>query len=359
LGEKRKKLVIISGKLVKGGSERVISILAGHFAGTHDVSIVTVLSEKVEYEIPDTVNIINLSRRDRLRLLKAPLWLLGLMKVFISLKKENSVLISFVARINTLTLLANLFTGIPVIISERNDPAMDKRGPLTKMLVNLLYPRAQCIVFQSEYAMSLFKESIRRKGVVIHNPIGPFDQYKMSTKKKSFVTVGRLSEQKNQTMLITAFEKVHLLHPEYELHIYGEGPLKERLEALCLELGVSESVFIKKPIDNIHEELASHGIFVLSSDYEGQSNALLEAMELGLPCISTDLPGHRGIVTDENAILVDSGNLVQLADAMIGLVEDQQKRERISEKASADMKKLEKYKILEKWNEITEALYEE
>nr|HPJ22855.1 glycosyltransferase [Clostridia bacterium] len=313
---KDREILFISGKMDKGGGERVVSILANHFAKTNHVRIITLLSHSQEYELDKSIEVIHLSDKDNHRILKLPYWVFKLAGIFRKMRGRRVVVVSFIARVNIVAMAANLFSGLPMVISERNDPLSDGRNILTGMAADLLYPKAERIVFQSNYAMNLFGRRIREKGVVIPNPIGPFEIQRPKEVEKAFVNVGRLAAQKNQTLLIKAFAEVSLIHPDYKLYIYGEGPLRKHLESLVNELGLKGRVMMPGIVNDIHERMLGCEVFVLSSDYEGQSNALLEAMALGMPCIATNLPGHDGIVDKNNVYLVEIGNQEQMKDAM-------------------------------------------
>ncbi len=122
-----------------------------------------------------------------------------------------------------------------------------------------------------------------------------------------FVTVGRLSPEKNQTRLIRAFAQVHAQHPLTKLFIVGDGPLHEDLERLIGELGVAESAILTGRQPNPHAIMVAADCFVLSSDYEGQPMVILEALVLGLPVVTVDfgsaqnaLPRNSGLVVPQS-----------------------------------------------------------
>lgn len=115
---------------------------------------------------------------------------------------------------------------------------------------------------------------------------------------KKIVTVGRLTVQKNQKLLIESFSEVLKKYPNIILEIYGDGEKREELKYIIKTLGVSNNVIFKGNILNVHEAIADAGLFVLSSDYEGLSNALMEAMMMGLPCISTTCAGSDELISD-------------------------------------------------------------
>lgn len=104
------------------------------------------------------------------------------------------------------------------------------------------------------------------------------------------VAAGRLAPQKNFSLLIKAFARFNKHHPEYTLRIYGEGELREELTNLTNSLQIAEKVELPGRSVSLLQEMNSAAMFVLTSDYEGMPNVLLEAMCMGMPVISTDCP---------------------------------------------------------------------
>lgn len=139
-------------------------------------------------------------------------------------------------------------------------------------------------------------------------------------------------------------------HPEYELIIYGEGPLRQNLESLIRELQLENKVRLPGFKKNIHECISDAEIFILSSEYEGLSNALLEAMCMGIPCITTDVSGINEVIKDNvNGILVPPGDDEALIQAMEKLIEDRELREKITIKGIESGRKFSPTCVCEKW----------
>lgn len=133
------------------------------------------------------------------------------------------------------------------------------------------------------------------------------------------IAAGRLEEQKNHVMLLHAFRDFVQKYPDYILHLYGVGPLEQELRALAEELRIGKSVVFEGFHEDILNEIRDAGMYVLSSDYEGISNSLLEAMGIGLPVISTDCPcgGSRMCIQDGvNGLLTPVGEAGALRAAM-------------------------------------------
>ena len=328
----KKRIAFILGGMKRGGAERVISILANHYVEMGwDVNIIMLLNNKVEYKLAPEVNFVDLSDENKSRWAMVPYWLKGIRGYIKNFHPD--ILMSFAARINLLTIIAKAFIKVPLIISERNDPKADTRGHLAKMMIPFLYPLADKIVFQTEYAKSCFTKHIRENGVIIYNPIAVMSKAS-DEKAKKIVNVGRLDVQKNQRLLIRAFARISEKYPDYILQIYGEGKLREELQQLIEELGLTEKVFLMGNILDIHEKIRDAEMFVLSSDYEGFSNALLEALLMGIPCISTTCAGSTEIINDgENGLLVPINDIYALTEAMMKLIEDKELAKKLGENA--------------------------
>lgn len=132
-------------------------------------------------------------------------------------------------------------------------------------------------------------------------------------------------------MLIRAFAKIASKYPDYTLFIYGEGPLRRDLESLIKTLHLGNQVFLQGFKKNIHELISDAEFFILSSDFEGLSNALLEAMCMGIPCITTNVSGIDEVIHDKiNGVLVSPGDEEKMVQAMDLLIQSPKLREEIS-----------------------------
>ena len=177
------------------------------------------------------------------------------------------------------------------------------------------------MIFQTEMAKSFFPDAIQKKGVVLKNPVDAQripEQY-TGERERVIVGAGRLSQQKNMPLLLKAFARFAPNHPEFKLRIFGEGELREELTELARSLQIAGQVELPGRSTALLEKMNSSAMFVLSSDYEGMPNVLLEAMCMGMPCISTDCPsgGPRELIKDGvNGLLVPVGDEAALYEAM-------------------------------------------
>ena len=224
----------------------------------------------------------------------------------------------------------------------------------------VILPFADGCVFQTEDAKKWFPEKLQRKSTVIWNAVNE-DFYKIlrSPVKGLVVSCGRLQPQKNQKMLISAIKQVYENNPNVRLNIYGSGNLESELTSYINELGMKNVITLKGQTSNVAEVLKKADIFVMSSDYEGMPNALMEAMASGVPCISTDCPcgGPKMLITDrEEGILVNTNDEIGLAKAIEELLSNDNLKEYLSIQAKNKAISFRSDAIFNQWVSYIERL---
>lgn len=316
-----KSITFLHVGMARDGAERVIAHLANTYAEQgFVVYIIVMLLDICEYDLHPNVKIVSFVRPDKPRWRNLPYWIWETRK---HIKQTNpEKVISFSMYINIITLLACAGLKKEILISERNDPSSDGRSILDELLTKWLYRYADKIVFQTKRAQQCFPWYIQKRSRIIGNPVF-ISCEAVEEKQNKIVTVGRLTPQKNQEMLLEAFSIVNKQFPDLYLEIYGKGELLEYLKVKSRALGIGSRVLFKGSVTNIHEKIRDAKAFVLSSDYEGLSNALLEAMAMGLPCISTSCAGSDEIILPGyNGLLTPIGDAKELADAICHVLSD-------------------------------------
>lgn len=345
-----KRIAFIIGSLDRGGAERVISILSRKYAELGwQTDIILLLDNKIEYRIAPDTRVLDFSGKTASRWYRLPQWLRKI-RSYVKTEKPD-VIVSFVARINVITQIARLGLHTDrVILSERNDPECDGRGRIVRLLTRWLYPKADYVVFQTRRAAGYFPYLNNR--IIISNPIQIETSASPSAAPK-IVSVGRLTKQKNQRLLIESFAEIADRFPRYTLEIYGEGDLRNYLQDLIDRLNLHDRIFLKGNVFHIHKAISDAALFVLSSDYEGLSNALLEAMMMGLPCISTTCAGSdEYIVSGKNGILVPIGDKTALVNALESLMGDAGLRQRLGNAASESSVRFDAKTVIAEWQGI-------
>ena len=344
-----KKHLFFIGTLTNGGAERVVSILSGKMAEQGiPVEILTYYNMPVFYQVHPNVKITCVEKETGTK---------GKAKNFLWVRKyfeENvDVLISFLAPFNIFALACNFGTGTPIIVADRNDPTKIPSNILVRKIRDFLYRFADGIVVQTKKNQSYFSKQVQKKSEVIYNPINLGEKAGRAclvTKEKKIVSVGRLMPQKNQKMLFRAFKTVLEKYPEYQLVIYGEGPMREELEGYAKELGIEKNISLPGSMADVHDRIKDAEIFVLNSNFEGMPNALIEAMCLGLPVISTKVSGATDLIKDhENGLLTELDNQKELENAMVELIENPVLAEKLAKNAIELNDSLELSKIMNQW----------
>ena len=244
-----------------------------------------------------------------------------------------------------------------LILSQRIDPKAEYRGKPWLLFQCLTFFRgADAVVFQTQEEMDFFPDSIKEKGTVISNPVRQDLPVPCEGKRrKIIVNFCRLEPQKNLMLLIDASAGLGEAGKEFELRIYGNGPLREALKKKAADRGISERVKIIPFSSRIHEEIRDMYMFVSSSDFEGISNSMLEAMAVGLPCICTDCPagGARLAICDgENGLLVPTGDQKALTEAMLRLIRNPEDAERMGRNAVGVRQKFSPERICGQWEQL-------
>lgn len=348
-----KKIMFVIGVLSNGGAERVISVLAKGFIELgYRVEILTIYGKKNDYIEDKRIIIHPIQNNCKSKLLRILTIIFQMRKII--KKSKPDILISFVAIINIYTIIANAFLNTKLIVSERNDPYQNPENKYIRKIRDILYKYCDGYVFQTIDAMKYFDDKIQTKGIIIPNPIKEnLPKWDKKNTEKLIISASRLVKQKNLPMLIKAFAKLKRDYPDYKLKIFGEGKLRNQLLKLIKDLNLKNEVFLPGFSSEIHEAMTKSRLFVLSSNYEGISNAMLEALAIGVPVISTDSPigGARMFIKHgENGLLTEVGNTEDLYKAMKRIISDPDFSNNLSINAQSIRTKLSTETIVNKWN---------
>jgi len=337
-----------------GGAERVMSVLANELIQRKvEVIIVMICNTKCEYPLSPEIKTICLSCDNDVHLVNIKRIFLRYRKIKESIREHQpDVVISFMSNTNIDVCLSMIGVHIPVIVSERNDPAVDPSNKVRRLLRKVAYTRANGFVFQTSNARNYFGRRIRTKSTIILNPLTKIPEIYKGTRTEKIVAVGRLEAQKNYPLLINAFKMFLKHYPTFQLEIYGEGREREQLENIIKVSEVQNSVKLCGYSSDVHEKIKDARCYVMCSDFEGMPNALMEAMALGLPCISTDCPcgGPKMMIDDhENGILIPVKNEKALCDAMCFMVAESEASERMGRNAARIKEKTNVSCITDQW----------
>ena len=407
-------ITFLTASLGSGGAERVVSLLANRMSEYgHQVEIICLMYDDVYYQTKPEVKLTVVPRVCPGNLIKRLFWLRRYVQ-----KSGTEVCVAFTEGVYCATICALLGTGIPVIASERLDPhymswqrnLLKKiflphaawlvvqtehiksyfKGKVAKKTSIILNPVNEK-VFEiandndndNENYLTEHKDTKTQR--VVNDERLMVNGDGLTVKENTIISVARLFPQKRQEVLIKAFAKIAEKYPEWKLIIYGEGPERAKLEKLIASLNDNESdlntkltktqrvvngeglmvnderLKIKERIllpgrcETIIEELNKAKIFALSSDYEGLSNAMLEAVCVGLPIVSTRVSGtdeliHEGV----NGYVVDCGDTDALAEALEKLMGDEKKIQQFSAESRKMAEQFRLDYIVREWLELME-----
>ena len=310
----------------KGGAERQLLMLANALSERgNEVYLIALADCNILYDVSPNVQVIDLSDSKNVipNLLKR---YLRLHKTFKSIKPDISIHF-WIATVFLTFFIKKKIRG-KMVFAERTDPGDQCYSGWIGVLRKRIFPKLDGFVFQTPYARDYFDEGIQKKSIVIGNSIKIKEECyskPCTQREKKIVSVGRLADTKNQKLLIDAFGDFHKKFPDYKLEIYGEGPLRQKLQEQINNLQIEDYAFLCGNTDEIFKELYTATMFVLTSEFEGMPNALIEAMALGVPCVSTDCrPGGARMLIDNgrSGFITGLFDREELVDKMSYIVEN-------------------------------------
>ena len=360
-----------------GGVERVLTLKANYFAEHFGYDITIILTEGKDkplfYPLSDKINIVNLDINFE------ELWTCSFIKkIFVYLKKQRvfkkrltaelmrlrpDITISLLRReINFINDIKDGSRKIGELHVNRANYRNFEAGEANVIknlfakfwmhnLVSYL-KRLDSFVVLTEEDKSSWTEL--NNGIVIPDPLA-FEIDEVSPlANKRIIAVGRYVYQKGFDLLLQSWAKIEKHHPDWELAVYGMGD-RSSYEQIIDELQIDRSrCHLYGSTPDIKQEYLNSSIFVFSSRFEGFGMVLIEAMACGLPVVSFDCPcGPKDIVChEEDGLLVPSGNIDSLADALHRLMSNNTLRQEMASKAIVNVKRFQLDEIAKQWKSL-------
>lgn len=363
------KVLFLTSSLSSGGAERVASTLANAWAARgNQITVMSTFSGRGEcfYELSPNVRLIYLAD---LVSSKKRTWInqiarLYALRQFIKTEQPD-VIVSFLSNVNVAAVIASFGLDIPVIICERTDPFVMPTSRGLQLACHFTYPFSSALMVQTQAVAAKYVASgwTSKRVQVIPNPVSEqilaIQRHTSTASSKRLVSIGRLDEGKQFSLLIKVFAKLAQRHEDWSLRIIGEGALRPVLQQQITTLGLESRIELAGRSTKIGEELAQADIFVLTSKYEGFPNVLLEAMTVGLPCVSFDCPSGPKEISDNGkvALLVPLNNEQVLETTLERLMVDSDLRKSLGNQARASV--IERFslpKVLEQWDLLFQEL---
>lgn len=357
------RIVLVISSLESGGAERVASLLASAWAEQgRAVTLLTTFLSEVEADfyplshhihrvrLAETVNVHRRSLRDSWR--RA----LEFRRIIQSAKPD--VVISFMDRVNVLTLLCLIGTRIPVIACERSNPFLQTMSWYWELLRRVTYRRlATTICCQTTRVAKDLESKWQIPSVALSNPLTndiPNGTSPLLTRPRTILSVGRMTLEKGHDLLLRSWAFLAPSYPDWTLRMVGDGELGEDLHGLALQLGIAERVEWAGKVREIWSEYQNAQIFVLPSRYEGFPNALLEAMAMGCACVSTDCENGPAEMIEHgsNGLLCEVENVEALSSAIQQFLDSRELLEFCGKSSASVREKFSLTSHLQGWERI-------
>lgn len=324
------KIVFVLPDMGGGGTERVVALLANEYVKKgYETEILLFAGNQTAYPLDERIKVHVAGETSggnpMLRLRR----ILNMRRYY--RKNKDCYIFAFSVMGAVFSVVAAM--GIPhrMLVSERNDPSRYEHQKIR----NWAYKKAEKIVLQTEDMKSCFPQKLSSKMVVIPNPVSDdIPKPYMGERQKRVVSVARLQPQKNQKLLLEAFSHFLKDYSDYELHLFGAGELEAELKEQARRLNITDKVVFRGFSSKVKEEIWDSAMFVLSSDYEGISNSMIEALAMGVPVVSTDCPigGSRMYIQDHvNGLLTPVGDAQALSRAMCEVAGNEELAKKLSQ----------------------------
>ena len=338
------KICFLSYNLTNGGAQRVASVLCNDLVNRHEVLVIVKERTEKEYAVDPRVKVVSMDEEsEKFRNARhKDLAAISVLRKIYKREKPDYVM-AFLGCSEASHIAALGIKGLHYIATIQNSPWSKPESRFRRLTRDISAVTSEACMVQNHEQATYFPQWAQKKLFIVRNPVDPMyincQEHEYRPLRK-MVSLGRLHDQKNQEMMIEAFAlAADDMDPQVQLEIYGDGPKKEKLHRMLEEKGLTDRIHIypfhSKPL----ELYQSADAFILSSNYEGMPNALLEAMTVGLPCITTDCKtGPKDIIRDgENGFLVPMNQPEIMAEKIRYLASHPEDGERMGRAAREDV----------------------
>jgi GalNAc-alpha-(1->4)-GalNAc-alpha-(1->3)-diNAcBac-PP-undecaprenol alpha-1,4-N-acetyl-D-galactosaminyltransferase len=358
----KNKILFVAPTLGSGGAERVLTLMANHWAEEgKDITIAVIIQEKISFELHPNIKVIGQEpykmSKHFIQGLLANIKRVYRLRCIIKETKPD-VIISFTTLCNTLSYFARIGLSTPLIISERTNPLAYPFNFVWQSLNKIAYKHANALVLQT-YGIQKLYHNYRTPQYIIRNPlILPSHLSTIASySSKIIITVGRLDTYKNVQMLVHAFAKTH--QKDWSLWIVGrDGGEQKKIEQAVSALDIASQVHFLGNQTDVFSYLSKASIFAMTSRVEGYPNALLEAMAIGLPVVSTDCDFGPSEMIEEgqNGFIIPMDDVNLFSEKLLVLMQNESLLQQMGQNACKIKETHSLSEIMKQWNLIIESL---
>lgn len=348
-----KNLLFVAPGIGYGGAEKNFIGIA-NYAAEHGCRVFLLIEEDGQVLRPINSSIVLIRAKINHSANQLVKYYQAITAVKRAIKISNAdIVISFIELWRSACIIATRFSKVKCLVSERADP-YTRKGRFNKVIFTI-FGLAEGHVFQTEQAKRFFSKRVQNNSIVIPNPVFGEDILKKydGHKKNVIVNIARLDiKQKRQDVLIRAFDIIKDTIPDYSLYLYGDGPDRDVLEKLVMHLKLEDRVILRGVTRDVYNSLGEAKLMVLTSDYEGIPNAIIESMCVGVPVVSTKCsPGGAEFLIQNmvNGILVECGDEKEIAREIVHLLSDSFLYKKIVQNGLLIKEKLDYEEIMKKW----------
>lgn len=350
------KILFVIRDMFIGGAGKQLAMTANALARFgHCVSIYTYCDNECRHQLDENVRYIPNKKMPKTKLGE---YLFAVPNTRRQIKElAPDVVVSWRCNAGCFAVLAAAGLKSKVVFSERSDPYMETS--LALKISAFVCNFSDGGIFQLESVRNYYRR-LSARSVVIPNPfrepgsgtgIVPYEG-----RRHEIVHVARIVfSQKRQDLMLEAFRFFLKKHPDYILSFYGDGPDLEKLRQMTKKFGIEKSVVFHGAVSGIPERICSAKLLVLTSDYEGIPNVILEAFSAGVPVVSTDTsPGGAKMLLGDGkcGLLVPRGNAGNIAAGMSRVVEEPELFKRLIDSGKERLKEFTSDRIFPRWNEF-------
>lgn len=364
INKANKTICICINDFRAGGAERVASVLANElYRRGYQVVLVCFRSANFlkHYELEEHIPIYFMDYNVRGKW-KLPRRVMSLRRVLKEMRPD--LVISFMTKLNIYSAFSCRSLGIKNIVCERNCPWLQPEQAKERRLRDFAFWVATWRIFQTEENQQYFSRRIARKSTIIDNPIVVECEQDIPVENRNgrIVSVGRYTHQKNYYVLLKAFQKFHEKYPSYILDIYGKDcGMRKELTEWMEQNQLTDAIHLFPERKEIHSTIKDAQMFVMTSEYEGLSNALAEALALGLTCIAVDCQGGgaRKILDGGNRGILIRSDVDVLTSALCTVAQDENLRKEYDRIGREYRQEMCTEKIMDRWEQTIRFVMEE